>query len=153
MLLLTIQANNAEGKTLWDVLGSFPERVEVFQKGLAFQDTMTPATGYYDFNKLSTDDPERMVLIDVGGGQGQTIGQILNAHQDLKAEKMMLQDLPGSIEQAKGAPWLPQAVQRMPHDFFTENPVKSRQSGAMFSTHLMIRTDTTQTRELTTSAT
>jgi hypothetical protein len=63
--------------------------------------------------------------VDVGGGAGQSIIQILKTHPELPAEKFILQDLSGPIAQAKASGTLPEAVVKMEHDFWTEQPVKS----------------------------
>jgi len=63
-------------------------------------------------------------LVDVGGGNGQAIIQILDAYPDLPPEKFVLQDLPDPIAHAKTSERLPKAVVKMEHDFWTEQPVK-----------------------------
>lgn len=50
---------------------------------------------------------------------------------DIPAERLVLQDLPSVIEDAKVGdfPEL-QGVQKMPHNFFEEQPVKGESKGA-----------------------
>jgi hypothetical protein len=83
--------------------------------------------GFYDFGKLDTSD-NRPVLVDVGGGGGQSIMAIMAAHPNLasKPEKFILQDLPDPIAVARTAGRLPEGVVKMVHDFFTEQPVKGK---------------------------
>lgn len=102
-----------------------PERLHAFQAGLAFADASIPLAGYYDFGKLNTEG-DRPILVDVGGGGGQAIVQIMNAHPELPAEKFVLQDLKEPIELARAGSFLPKGVQTMEHDFWTPQPVKGR---------------------------
>ena len=39
-----------------------------------------PIVGYYDFSKLKIAEKDRVELVDVGGGQGQSLLQIPEAH-------------------------------------------------------------------------
>ena len=115
--------HNQDGKTTWEIMAQYPERMKIYQLGLANQDAILPVVGLYDFGKLNTTDT-RPIMVDVGGGQGQSLVQILNHHQELAAEKMILQDLPAVIELAKTSEALPKGVVKMTHDFFGEQPVK-----------------------------
>ena len=115
--------HNQDGKTTWEIMALYPERMKAYQLGLGHQDASLPIIGLYDFGKLNTSD-SRPILVDVGGGQGQSIIKILDHHKELAAEKMILQDLPDVIELAKTSETLPKGVVKMGHDFFTEQPVK-----------------------------
>ena len=102
-----------------------PEKLKKFQMGLANMEKSVPIIGFYDFTQLNTPD-ERTVLVDVGGGAGQSIVAILEAHPELAKhpEKFVLQDLTGPIEHSRTDDRLPEGVKRMVHDFYTEQPVK-----------------------------
>jgi O-methyltransferase domain len=113
-----------DGKSVWEIMAQYPERIQTFQEGLAEQETDLPTVGYYDFSKLKTDEEGRMELVDVGGGQGQCLKQILQAHPDLSPSKVVLQDTPDVINIAKASGTLPDAVVKMEHDFYAEQPVK-----------------------------
>jgi hypothetical protein len=115
--------HNQDGKTTWEIMAQYPERMKAFQLGLDSQNVAFPVVGLYDFGKLNTTD-SRPILVDVGGGQGHSIVKILDHHKNLAAEKMILQDLPEVIELAKTFETLPKGVVKMEHDFFREQPVK-----------------------------
>jgi len=115
--------HNQDGKTTWEIMAQYPERMKTFQSGLGNQDAIFPIVGLYDFGELNTSD-SRPILVDVGGGQGQSIVKILEHHKELAAEKMILQDLPEVIELVKTSETLPKGVVKMGHDFFREQPVK-----------------------------
>ena len=109
------------GTTIWETMAQNPERFYMFQAGLAHADASIPLTGYYDFSKLNTTD-SRPILVDVGGGGGQSIVTILKAHPDLPPAKFILEDLKEPIAQAEKSDYLPKAVVKVEHDFFTPQP-------------------------------
>ena len=49
-----------------------------------------PIVGYYDFSKLKTDEENKVELVDVGGGQGQSPKEILDAHPALSPSQVVL---------------------------------------------------------------
>jgi O-methyltransferase domain len=119
--------HNQDGIPVWEIMSQYPERIQAFQLGFTSQEASVPVVGLYDFSQLNTltsDDPDRTILVDVGGDQGQSIAQILTAHPDLRASKMVLQDLPHPIAQARLSTSLPTQVLKMEHDFFTPQPIK-----------------------------
>ena len=118
--------HHQDGKTVWEIMAQFPERIQTFQIGLAGQEAAVPIVGYYDFSKLKTNEKDRLEIVDVGGGQGQSLKLILDAHPDLSPSKMVLQDKPEIIKMAKESHVLPDSVVKMEHDFYTEQPVKGR---------------------------
>jgi O-methyltransferase domain len=63
-------------------------------------------------------------LVDVGGGHGACLKQILIAYPDLDAKKCVLQDRPDVIEMAKASGAMPEGLVLMAHDFRTEQPIK-----------------------------
>lgn len=115
-----------DGVPVWAIMAQFPDRLKAFQLGLASQEDSVPIIGFYDFSSLydPEDDGDRATLIDLGGGQGQSIMQILKAFPTLKPERMILQDLPEPIQQAQTSKLLPDGVQAMVHDFWTPQPIK-----------------------------
>ncbi|TKA82824.1 hypothetical protein B0A55_01072 [Friedmanniomyces simplex] len=60
-----------------------------------------------------------VVLVDVGGGHGHEVAGFKKAFPDIVG-KMVLQDLPATLESAK----LPKGIETMVHDFFQPQPVK-----------------------------
>ncbi|KAL2431624.1 O-methyltransferase gsfC [Exophiala dermatitidis] len=110
-----------EGKTVWEVMAQQPERLQAFQAGIAASSTGIPLTRFYDFSKLKTEN-DRPVLVDIGGGNGQSILRIMEAHPDIPANRFVLQELKEPAEVAKGI--LPQGVVIMEHDFFGPQPVE-----------------------------
>ncbi len=118
-------SHGQDGKVVWEIMAQNPEKLKKFQMGLANMEKSVPIIGFYDFTQLNTSD-ERPILVDVGGGAGQSIVAILDANPELAThpEKFVLQDLEGPIQHSKTDGRLPEPVVRMVHDFYTEQPVK-----------------------------
>lgn len=110
-------------------MAQYPDRLKAFQLGFMSQEDSVPVIGFYDFAGLydAENDGDRVTLVDLGGGQGQSIAQMLKAFPSLKPDRMVLQDLPEPIAQAEesaGTSSLPKGVKAMVHDFWTPQPVK-----------------------------
>jgi hypothetical protein len=116
-----------DGHPVWEIMAQFPDRLRAFQLGFMSQEDSVPIIGFYDFSALYNPDTDgdRATLVDVGGGQGQSIIQILKAFPSLQPDRMVLQDLPEPIAQGKESNLLPEGVKAMVHDFWTPQPVKA----------------------------
>lgn len=66
---------------------------------------------------------DEAVFVDVGGGIGQQCQILKEAHPDLQG-RLVLQDKPYVVENALQVP----DMERMPYDYFTEQPIKGRSS-------------------------
>ena len=72
-------------------------------------------------NGARKDDPDSVLLIDIGGGEGHDIDAFHKRFPDAPG-KLILQDLPPVIDNIKN---LDSAIIRQKHDFFTEQPIKA----------------------------
>lgn len=100
-------------------------KMKAFQKMLNSSKDLNPYVGFHDFSKLASDEPERILLCDVGGGHGFSITEILKAHPEIKPEQCVLQDTAAVVEFAKTCnQQLPAGVKFQVHDFFTPQPIK-----------------------------
>ena len=115
-----------EGTPIYEIMAQYPARLHAFQAGLAHADASVPLLGYYDFGQLSEDKTDRPIFVDVGGGAGHVISQILEAYPQLDAARFVLQDLPPVIKKAAENEALPKQVQKLQHNFFTEQPIKGK---------------------------
>ncbi|KIX09480.1 uncharacterized protein Z518_00560 [Rhinocladiella mackenziei CBS 650.93] len=115
-----------DGRPVWDVLANLPDRLKAFQLGFMAQEDSGPIIGFFDYAALfdPATDGDRPTLVDVGGGQGQSIMQILQATPSLDPSRMVLQDLPEPVQQAQESKMLPEGVRIMVHDFWTPQPIK-----------------------------
>lgn len=113
------------GKTTWEIMAMDREKCAVFQAGLGAMDNMCPVLGYYDFDQLATTE-DISEIVDVGGGQGQSLVAILNTHKKIDPAKCVLQDMAAILSMATAAKMLPKEVRKMETDFFVEQPVKGK---------------------------
>lgn len=117
---------NKEGQSIWDTMSANHERMAVFVNAFAGLDVIVPPTGsYFDFNQLATnerDPPERVEVVDVGGGNGRVLSDILKASPKLDPKKCVLQDLEKILVHAHGVSDM--GVKTQVIDFYKEQPVK-----------------------------
>ncbi|RDW59167.1 hypothetical protein BP5796_12091 [Coleophoma crateriformis] len=71
---------------------------------------------YIDLSK----EPDAVLLVDVGGGTGHDIVDFHKQYSGLSG-RLILQDRPDVIASVTN---LPNKIEKMPHDFFTEQPIK-----------------------------
>lgn len=83
-------------------------------------------------DETSTWDPQKPVLVDVGGGFGHQCAALQAQYPDLKGE-IVLQDLPQTLAHAMPLP----NVKVMEHDFFKPQPVKGSSQAVPSSLHLL----------------
>ena len=99
----------------------------------AFNDFMTKIrstrhhwTDWYPVQREVLDDvqveQDDMILIDMGGGKGHDLEVFLMKFPSAKG-RILLQDLPGTVPQAKQ---LSHGIQVQAHDFFTTQTVRSK---------------------------
>jgi len=133
---------------MWEVIALDEERQRIFASSMRSMDSISGKYGgpasVYDFSWLGQEairalspngevpefggikeQKERALVVDVGGSHGATLKHILAAVPGLPQERCVLQDRPEVIEEAiqRDDPAL-RHVQRIPHDFNDEQPVK-----------------------------
>lgn len=118
-------AHNQDGTPVWTIMSQDPSKIATFQVGMSGLEVAIPVVGHFDFSLLkSTDEEHRVQLVDIGGGHGSVLKQILDKHSELDPKKCVLQDLPDVIQMATASRALPDNVVLMPHDFHAEQPVR-----------------------------
>ena len=117
-------------KSFYDVLEMMPERAQAFNSTMAIGLGDMPITGIYDFSWVAAHaetDPERTLIVDVGGGKGQAIKAIIEETPSIPASTCVLQDLPNVIkdvpEEEEGS--LNQ-VQKVGSSFFDKQPTRGK---------------------------
>ncbi|POR33890.1 Sterigmatocystin 8-O-methyltransferase [Tolypocladium paradoxum] len=125
-----------QGTPVWAIMSQDPERFRTFQTGMAGIDRTIPVVGHFDFDALRNTPDEasekRIQVVDVGGGHGAVLKKILDAHKDaLAPAACVLEDRPEVIQLSKTNGILPDDVQRLEHDFMTEQPVKGAKAYLM----------------------
>lgn len=119
-------ANNKMGWTFWEVLKADPSRLHAFARGLSLFDTIHPVVGIYPFEEKHSagNSPDRTLAVDIGGGRGLALLDLRKGCPTLQG-KLVLQDRKEVLDGISPED-LP-GVEKMPHDFFTPQPVKGAQ--------------------------
>ena len=119
-------ANDKLGSTFWEVLMSEPHRVERFSRGLSLFEAFHPVIGVYPFEDLlkAGNSAHRPLAVDIGGGRGLAMLEMRKRIPSLQG-KLILQDRKEVLDSIPEEE-LP-GVEKMEHDFFTEQPVKDAQ--------------------------
>lgn len=120
-----------EGQLYFDVLQQDPDRLADFQQAMQVAgDNSTPPSDYYNFGAL-VDTSNRPVLVDVGGGQGQTLADILNKNPSIRSDKVVLQDLPVVVASVRNQGLLPIDTPVVEYDYNTPQPIQGEYSGSL----------------------
>ncbi|KAK4182902.1 S-adenosyl-L-methionine-dependent methyltransferase [Podospora australis] len=121
-------SSKQEGTHVFQIIASKPEDLAQFQRGMLGIDVAIPTTGHFDFSVLanSPGNNEKGVveLVDVGGGHGKVLSQILAAHKELSPKNTVLQEMPEVAELARTNGVLPEGVRVEAHDFLTPETIK-----------------------------
>jgi hypothetical protein len=113
-----------DGTSVWAIMAQDSEKIQTFQVGMSGLDLAIPVVGHFDFDLLKNNEEKSVELIDVGGGHGACLTQILKAYPGLDPRKCILQERPGLTDMARKSGTLPEGLVLMEHDFLTEQPVK-----------------------------
>ena len=106
-------------------MAGIPDVMKTFQLSLKAMDQMMPPTGpFYDFGQFKAIDgeAERIQVVDVGGGYGKVLTEIVQATPALDAKYCVLQDVDHVIGIADAARDF--GLQTMTIDFHKEQPIK-----------------------------
>ncbi|KXG50021.1 O-methyltransferase, family 2 [Penicillium griseofulvum] len=112
-----------EGKTTFEILSTMPARTEGIHTLASSVQHLRPYTGFFDYNTLVSEDHERPVFVDVGGGNGHVIKEILQAFPQIRPEQCILQDRAETLDLARTTGLLPAGVQLLEHDYLTRQPI------------------------------
>lgn len=123
-------ARGAEGKTYYQILEENPAFSDVWHKGMT-QAPLNPVLGMFPFRDMKQAveaEPDRAFVVDVGGGRGNALIDMMGECGGSFGAPMVLQDLEEVLQGQD--PVRIDGVQVMPHDFYNEQPVKSESSAA-----------------------
>ncbi len=119
-----------EGKTYYEVLDVDPPRRELWNITMQSMASNFPVLGMFPFKEhLATSDgdvsAERPAIVDVGGGRGQALLQILGDGDGAALNgRLVLQDLATVIDTLK--PDNVPGIETMVYDIFTPQPVQGK---------------------------
>ena len=115
------------GKSLYDYLKGDAEHKEAFDRWMSSRRAGIKRE-WFDIYPIksqlfagSEQDSKSVFLVDVAGGKGHDISSLKTRFSDLPG-RLVLQDLPQTFEDF---PTLVD-IEMMPHDMFTEQPIKGR---------------------------
>ncbi|KAK8122864.1 hypothetical protein PG984_011534 [Apiospora sp. TS-2023a] len=118
-------ARGAEGKTYYQILEENPTFADVWHKGMT-QAPLNPVVGMFPFREMQQAveaEPDRAFVVDVGGGRGNALVDVMEECRGSFGASMVLQDLEEVLQGRD--PVRIDGVQVMPHDFYDEQPVKN----------------------------
>jgi hypothetical protein len=114
----------------YEFLISNPEYGARFHKGMKAQENYTPIGGIYpfsEFEKFPKDDG-RVAVVDIGGGLGQALVQMISEAPSIKG-RVVLQDKQPVLDQIPDEKI--EGIEKMTMDYWDGQPVKS----AFFISH------------------
>ncbi|CRG87306.1 hypothetical protein PISL3812_04323 [Talaromyces islandicus] len=126
-------------KTVYEILEKMPEPAARFNQAMAASLPLMPVLGVYDFAWIgeycrahsggSDEAGRRPLIVDVGGGKGQALKEILTEYPSIAPEQCVLQDRPEVIveaqEQQNSDDWdILRPVKKIASSFFLEQPTK-----------------------------
>ncbi|TGO17686.1 hypothetical protein BTUL_0015g00210 [Botrytis tulipae] len=117
-------AHRTNGLNMWDYLSLHPERLRIFNLGMnRISSQMIQSYGIFpwlsEYRKMQISD-DSVLLVDIGGGQGQAITAIKDIIEGTKG-RLILQDREEvMLENPDPIP----GIEKMTYDFFTPQPVK-----------------------------
>lgn len=119
--------HKTNGKDVWGFFEENPERMETFAKAMAATGLLVGYDLHFPYaehfakfqDKLNEDT---VLVVDIGGGTGRVGLEIREKCKDVKG-KVIVQDLEGVVAQVEEGAF-PSGLEKMGHDFFTEQPIK-----------------------------
>lgn len=123
----------------WEVKALYPEYATIFAKSMKSKQivgghmAVAGPAALYDLSWVGEEAAKKKdgeaVVVDVGGGLGQLLKDVISSVPRLKAEQCVLQDRGEVIEEARAAgDEALRGVVMMEHDFHTVQPVKGETS-------------------------
>ncbi|KAK8075445.1 hypothetical protein PG997_010108 [Apiospora hydei] len=118
-------SRGAEGQTYYQLLEADLAFSDVWHKGMAQAAPFNPVLGMFPFRDMKEAveaEPDRAFVVDVGGGRGNALVDVMRECGGGFGAPMVLQDLEEVLQGED--PVQIDGVQVMPHDFYNEQPVK-----------------------------
>ncbi|KAK8225710.1 O-methyltransferase-domain-containing protein [Phyllosticta capitalensis] len=120
-------SHGEDASNYWDIL--YRIHVDTVQTCMQDLDIVLPVSGMFPFKWIAENShlvaPDAPLVVDIGGGRGQSLQGIMEECPDIPAERLVLQDMPSVIENGKQLKIEAlEDIQRVPIDFFVDLPVK-----------------------------
>ena len=116
---------NTFGLPLFEYMKSNPEAHGAFDAFMQGRRKLFPAQWFdvYPAERLFPANSEEVAVVDVGGGRGQDLLTLRKAYPDQKG-RLIVQDLPATIESIEKKELASVGVEPMVHNMFDEQPIK-----------------------------
>ena len=111
---------------MFDYLATKPKLQQAFITTMTLSHRRRGAPWYMYFpvnEKMCEVSPSEVLLVDVGGGQGDDLVSLRTAHPELLG-RLILQDLPAVISAINPNTLSASGIEAMPHNFFHPQPVR-----------------------------
>jgi hypothetical protein len=120
-------AKQVFGTDVWTWYGQNPEQAKIFESAMSIQEgfpkEITPPYPFASgFDGIKT-GPKDVTLVDVGGGRGQAIKALRDTYPGIPG-RLILQDLPMTIEKLDAAEIKSSGFEATSHNFFEPQPIK-----------------------------
>lgn len=114
-----------EGRSTFEILSMMPDRTARIHTMASSIQHLRPYTGFFDYAKLVSEDRERTIFVDVGGGNGHVIKELLQHFPQILPEQCVLEDRAETLEIARTTGLLPTGVRLIEHDYLTRQPIRN----------------------------
>jgi hypothetical protein len=110
-------AHGLKDMSIFDILETMPERMALFNSAMMITAMfgVNQIAGLYPFGELKK-NADGIALVDVGGGKGHIVNEILKAYPEMKSS-VVLEDMSIVLE---GGTVVEDSVRLQPYNFFTE---------------------------------
>lgn len=106
---------------MFQYLPQDPKRLQSLQQTMTIQPRGQPWFTAFPFKQEVASFSGDTVFVDIGAGFGHQSAALLAAHPELRG-KIFVEDLKETLDTT---PPLPEGIQSVAHDFFTEQPIKN----------------------------
>ena len=114
--------------TVWELMNRDPAKMQNFMVAMEAGGHILSTAGVYDFGWVVEEgkgDPERTLVVDVGGGKGHALEWILEATPGLDLGRCVVEDLKAVVDEAReSAEGELKKSNFVAMDFHSEQPVK-----------------------------
>ncbi|THC89803.1 hypothetical protein EYZ11_010742 [Aspergillus tanneri] len=114
--------------TVLEIMKREPQRMATFMASMSAMGSRQPMIGSYDFRWVVYNmgiDPDRPLVVDVGGGRGHALHAIVQATPGLPMSRCVVEDLMEVVDEArKTATGGLEEARYIPVNFHTEQPIK-----------------------------
>jgi len=123
---------NQKGKTTYEIMNQDKARMENFMMAMAVFESVShgPPFGSYDFSWIGNkirESTDRVLLVDIGGGQGHLLKSVLDSYPELPANRCACEDLAEVVQEAaKTQDPVLKNIQFVPADFFAGQPIEGK---------------------------